>query len=1321
MNIVSFTKYLAYGFLSILALLVVLILLAMSPLGVSALVNIANKQEGVSIEDPSGSFYSEITVSKVRFNNAQIELAVDSLALDLGLSCMFAGKACIDSISAQHVDVVLIENTKPSPESEPLTEYIELPLAAHLESFYLKRLTVSQQSATGNKTQLAALDKINISLSMHKTFVLKELSIENALVVLPSEPTNDENAIAEQNIDVGEHWIKLLKQAEYVPIALPEIFVPINGEIQKVTLANLCVEQLEAICTEKTHINAKIHKQKLTANIVTQPQNQIVSNIDLRTKVDFSEAFSHDIKLTLKANAKKTSSSAQALTVQLIGDVNNTRFSINSPKASNSIISLTAKQDVTEQSLPLHIELNASNYYKVVSAWLPNVEVPMSELNLLLDGNTEAYQFEASVLLDTEQTGKINLAGEASLTNKYFNISDLSTTGELGKLKASVETKLSQLNSIDTVVIASDIGFKNLQVKPLVPEVDSQLNGSIKLNANVTQQALWGKLNCAELGGKLQGFDLSLLCDVSISKAGLVNVKSLSLKQGKNTIEGKGKFELPSGLNTSEFSSADIANTQWVQNTNTALNLNINLVDLTSLFAEATGTIVGKATVTGKVDKPNVVGNIEVDSLKFNQLVIQKANVDILLDIANNWETNISVLANNIWQGTMLAQQVDVEVSGNLSAHNVSLSLAHPEYSLNHEISGEAIVTEQDWRWLGTWENGEFASAFDSFTLDKPTDIRVNPNRASIKPHCWLSSQLSSTSKSANTNVTLFDDGNKALCIEKVLYTSDLTELDARLAYNLKVPLLHYFPDLIKQGTSLPLNTDIALTYSQEKGLALDTHSLMTQANVISSKHNIELVAVVANASLKDQMISTTVFAGTKETGAVGLNSTLNLDPSNRTHKGQLRIDNFLLSPLQRFIPTVEKLAGGIAGNIAFDGPLIEPELNGELKISDVEVVLDNYPYPLTNFNQTVTIENKKANIEGEFELGAGTADYTGILTLFDNEQPFSFEGELQGAGMQLAFGENEVLASPSLKIAVDPSNFSLKGDITIPNAQIKIAELPESAKSPSSDTIVFGKEPEPPLVPIGLDVDIRILLDPPKLKRVSINALDLKASLGGDINVQVRQTQNLITKEFSPLETYVYGTVNVLSGSYEAYGQNLQIEKGSIYFSGAPSLPQFDITAVRNPLNTADNVVAGIRISGNPVVPKVEIFSNPTMTQARQLSYLLQGTDLNGGAGQSQDVMLVNMLVNYGVGNSENGVNRFGKSLGFDSLNVQTAGQGTNTQVQLTGRISDDIQVTYGVGLFSQASEVILRYQLLPQMYLEAKSGATSAVDLFYEWTRGE
>jgi translocation and assembly module TamB len=90
-------------------------------------------------------------------------------------------------------------------------------------------------------------------------------------------------------------------------------------------------------------------------------------------------------------------------------------------------------------------------------------------------------------------------------------------------------------------------------------------------------------------------------------------------------------------------------------------------------------------------------------------------------------------------------------------------------------------------------------------------------------------------------------------------------------------------------------------------------------------------------------------------------------------------------------------------------------------------------------------------------------------------------------------------------------------------------------------------------------------------------------------------------------------------------------------------------------------------------------------------------------------------------VGRSENRVGQFGRALGFDSLNLGTAGAGDNTQVQISGRISENIQITYGIGVFDSASVVSLKYQILPQLFIEAKSGINSSVDLFYQISRGE
>lgn len=1311
MTVLNMSKYIAYFFLGIVALVLLTIMLALSPIGVSTLVNVANKQAGIAIENVSGSFYSEVKLGSFVYDSPQLHLIGNQIRLDIGLNCLFEAKACIDEFGARNIDITLKESNEVEEASVPLTEYIELPVAASLEKFAIAKLNIYTKAIKEERQALAVLSKINAEISMFKVLNVKTLSVGEANVFLPRE--TQESAV---NDLVSEHWITQLKEYEFQAIAIPTIFVPINADIKKVSLAKLCIQQAQAICTLSTQINASIRQQMLKASIETKPAKQIAASIDVNASVNFAKAFTHNITLSVLPNPSLTSKEAQTLVFKANGLLTSTEVVLSSGTRMNNIVKLNAKANIDQRTLPLSVEVSASNYLPVLRAWLPDVELPVSAINAKIDGDVDSYNVAATVNVVSEQASNISLVGQLSISNKRLALSELKTSGDLGKLNARIIANITEFDGLDGVNIDSSIGFNNVQLKPLVPSVDSQLNGSLSLKASVTPSQLWGSLNCSDIKGKLQGFNLAFVCDVRVDKKGLVKINSLVLSQGKNRIVGKGQFELPNGLNTSVLRSVPTDSTinQWVNNTNSALDLTVNISDLSSLYSSATGTIKGRAKIIGKIDKPKVNAEFTVDKLVFNELKLNSAKIDVALDISKDWQTSITLSANELWQKSLLAQQFDLSITGNLSSHKLQLNLQHPIYSLSHELGGEVIIKDQKWRWLGMWNKGLFTSAFDSLTLEKPTSIRANKTSASIKQHCWLSTQMLST-----TGQT--DLGNKALCIEKAQYSATLTEVSASLAYNVNIPLLHYFPEIIKPGSSLPLKTEIDLAYSPDKGVQLDTYSLMTQANINTAKHNIELVALVANSSLRDQIVKTNIFAGTKSTGAIGLRSVLQLDPENRTHKGQFQIDNLVLSPLQRFLPSVEKLVGIVVGNISFDGLLVEPELNGELFINDVELVIDNYPYPITNFNQKITIANKKAEIEGELELGAGTADYTGTLTMFGDDQLFDFEGELIGAGMQLAFGKNEVLASPSLKIAVNPKKFSLKGEVTIPNAQISIEKLPQSAKSPSSDTIIIGKPADPPIIPIALDINVRVLLDPPKLRRVTIKALDLEASLGGDLRVQVIQKQDPITQEFSPLETYVYGSINVLRGSYEAYGQNLQIRNGAIFFNGAPSLPQFDITAVRNPLNTADNVVAGLRISGNPVMPKVELFSQPSMIQARQLSYLILGTDIDGGKGTANDVFLVNALVNFGVGNSENGINKFGQSIGFDTLNLQTAGQGVNTQVQLTGRISDNIQVTYGVGLFDQASEVILRYQLMPQLYLEAKSGATSAVDLFYEWTRGE
>ena len=63
-------------------------------------------------------------------------------------------------------------------------------------------------------------------------------------------------------------------------------------------------------------------------------------------------------------------------------------------------------------------------------------------------------------------------------------------------------------------------------------------------------------------------------------------------------------------------------------------------------------------------------------------------------------------------------------------------------------------------------------------------------------------------------------------------------------------------------------------------------------------------------------------------------------------------------------------------------------------------------------------------------------------------------------------------------------------------------------------------------------------------------------------------------------------------------------------------------------------------------------------------------------------------------------------------------AGAGEESQVVVTGNLTDRLSIGYGVGVFSPIAELTLRYKLWRNLYLEAVSGASQAVDLVYTFS---
>ena len=1328
---INWASKLAYAFLIFLALICAIVAGAISPIGISLLASFANDQESISIEGVSGSFYSQIEMQKFVFDNPQIGLQVVQAELDVSLSCFFGFEVCIEALKAKQIEVLLKPSSQDSQVPAPtVNKYITLPLKVGVKKLNIAHFSLHQQNPD---TTVPMLDITNMSaqLTGFQKFAISKLNIADIVFYqAPAEQVFDEHkntlATANNQQTQMQNWLVALQNWQYQPIRIPKIFIPVNVDITSAKISQFCVREWPSnqaqLCTKQSALKIGISKQNLSVNVQTEPEQQLAKHLTLGGKINLAKLFTHNISLKITPNAELTSNNASALDVELKGHINNTELTLSD--SSGSIVAVNIAGDVSEKMLPITFKAKANKISQNISKWLPSVYVPIESANVEFEGNIEQYRLNISTKVISQNASLIIANGQLSITDKHLSFDNISTSGDIGLFKASSHHQLKQQDGQLRLANNANLSFTDFQIKPLLQTqteqaqnsatesvpISTSINGSITLNADYTEQHITGSLMCKDVAGWVESnakqYNLSLLCNLNLAKNGLLKVNTFSLKHGQNVITAKGQVKLPKALSSERLQSGTMQMDQAISD----FTLNIDMPALASLYDGLNGNMSAKLKLSGTVNAPNVVANVALENFAFEENRVAQANIDATLLFKDKWKTSFDFSAIGVGNKQLLAQEIHASVQGDTDSHTIMLNLQHPDYGFSHEFSGQAYIAGKESSWSGEWLTGNWDLPFDQFRLSAATKITLSAEKAAISAHCWLSNLQHESSLAKGL------PGGQ-LCINTATYESGQALLAAKFDYDLNTPLFHYVPDIIQASSSLPLSSDISASYNAKQGVEADIFNLITQARLITTRHTIDLAALVVNARLDDHVLNTNIFAGTKETGAIGISSSLSLSPDKPQHTAQLRIEQFQLSPLLRFLPGAQKLAGLIQGSLQISGDLEKPNVNGQLYVENGELIIDNYPYPFSHFNQSIEVTNNEALIEGEFELGEGDAQYDAIVQFNDG---ISAKGNLTGAGMQLAYQNNELLLSPNVSFEVTPKKISLNGELSIPFAQLVLKKLPKTAKSASSDVIVVGKPVEPPLIPIGLDIDLSLLIDKPRLGRVNIDALDLRASLAGELQLKIQQKVNESTGEYSPMGTYLYGNVNILSGRYEAYGQMLQIRSGEIFFSGAPSLPQFDVTAIRNPLNTADQVIAGVRLSGNPVIPKVDLFSEPAMLQARQLSYLLQGTDLSGGSGSSNDVQLINMLVNYGIGSSENGVNKLGKSLGFESLNIQTAGQGLESQVQLTGRISDKVQVTYGVGLFEPVSVVILKYQLMPKLYIEASNGVERAVDLFYEMTRG-
>jgi len=364
------------------------------------------------------------------------------------------------------------------------------------------------------------------------------------------------------------------------------------------------------------------------------------------------------------------------------------------------------------------------------------------------------------------------------------------------------------------------------------------------------------------------------------------------------------------------------------------------------------------------------------------------------------------------------------------------------------------------------------------------------------------------------------------------------------------------------------------------------------------------------------------------------------------------------------------------------------PVATGLLTLRDGLVSGPNLPISLEQLEADIAIDGQRLNIDGRWRSGEkGEGELQGTV----GWAPLDVALQLNGHDLPVTVEPYaRVLVAPALDISLSGGNLHVGGELAVPEGDIVVRELPASAVRVSPDTVIVGQQAPAVTEELGITARVRLIIG----DQLRLNAFGLKGRLKGQLEVQENLNAN--------------GDLQILDGEFRRLGQDLRLRRALLLFSGPLSQPYLNIEAIRR----VDDVIAGLRVTGNARAPTTRVFSEPGMSQQEAMAYLMLGRPL-GQEGDSN--MLGQAALGLGLAGAAPITRHIGDALGLEDFVVESEGQGVDTQVVASGSLTDKLSVRYGVGVFEPSNNLALRYELSRRLYLEAVSGFASSLDFFY------
>jgi translocation and assembly module TamB len=908
---------------------------------------------------------------------------------------------------------------------------------------------------------------------------------------------------------------------------------------------------------------------------------------------------------------------------------------------------------------PESSELSADLQWQGVRWPLRGEKTDISSENgrLELQGQLGAYDYRLAMQATRAEVGTLQIDGVGSGTLEQVELDTLSLELQQGKVEG--RGKLTWSPTLSWQMTLTGEGVDPALVHPMFP---GDLAFNLDTQGVLAEGGNDAVFNLNSLSGSLRDYPLDGKGRLTLKQDELI-VDTLEVVTGDNRIAVDG--ELGDKL---------------------AMRWSVDAPELASFWPGLSGRLQAKGDLAGTLQAPSLTADIEAGELSLEGYRVGQLKGQVAFQSAGEQRLSIALNSQELSGFGKQWESLDIDLKGRLPQHRLQVDL------VGEQVPQLSLVGMSEWhpgeRLQGELQKLQLSSPdLGEWRLESSSAYRLQASEQAVEPVCLVS-------------------GEARLCARFNHQASGWkTKLQAQ---QLPLRLLQSF---LPTGTRIEGGVNLEAEFSADAGSRLTGGAELKIPKggfdfaLGDAQQQVDFSGSVANVAIDRERLRADMHLPLQQLGGFDLKLVLpgfdltELNSDQQALQGQIKGGIEDLAMFTAISPQLQNSRGELSVDMSLGGSLRKPRLEGNAELTQGAIDIPVLGIELRDIEVSMhTPDLNTLYLEGGVRSGKGRLFLKGT-TRMDAERGYPSTFSIEGKDwLAVNVPEAEVEVSPDLSFQHSAEQSLLEGKVHLPYARIRPRALPETAVSGSADLVVVGDaDEEQKQADTPLHAKVRLSLG----KRVSFDGFGLRGQFTGGLMIIDEPGRPVVGR----------GRLGISDGVYQAYGQDLTIERGYALFADSPvDNPGLDVRAVRE----IDDVTAGIRITGTMKKPNLKLFSTPSMSETDILSYIITGRP--GGESSGKTAGALAMLQASGASNV---AAELARQLGLEELRVDTGSTLEEASLVAGTYLSPRLYVQYVNELATSETKIRMRYDLTDRWQLEAETGRTQSGDFFYTFDR--